>query len=294
MIVTIYTDGGADPNPGVGGWAAILRAAGKERILTGSEPSTTNNRMELTAAIAALAALKRPSQVEFHTDSEYVRRGITEWIDDWQKKGWQRKGKPIPNADLWQSLASLAKIHEIDWHWVRGHSGNRLNERVDMLARNARLAITPATTLSQESLRLYVRGTCKGNPGPGAWAAVLEQDDETRQISGAELSTTNNRMELMAVIGGMTLITDGSEAYVVTTSDYVFMGATRWIHGWRRRDWKKRDGQPVSNQDLWKEVETLMEKHSLHWVSGKGDSEQFEQGLEEAAALARQALTIEK
>jgi ribonuclease HI len=294
MIVTIYTDGGADPNPGVGGWAAILRAGGKEKVLTGSEPSTTNNRMELTAAIAALEALRWPSQVEFHTDSEYVRRGITEWIDDWQKQSWQRKGKPIPNADLWQKLASLAETHQIDWHWVRGHSGNRLNERVDMLARDARLAISPVATASEESLRLYVRGTCKGNPGPGAWAAVLEHDGETSQASGAERSTTNNRMELMAVIGGMALIPDGAEAYVVTTSDYVFMGATRWIHGWRRRDWKKRDGRPVSNLDLWQQVEALIERHSLHWISGKGEPEQFEQGLEEAAVLARQALTMEE
>ena len=294
MIVTIYTDGGADPNPGVGGWAAILRAGGKEKILTGNEPSTTNNRMELTAAIAALEALRRPSQVELHTDSEYLRRGITEWIDEWQKNDWRRKGKPIPNADLWQSLASLVKIHQIEWHWVRGHSGNRLNERVDLLARNARLAITPAAGVGEESLRLYVRGTCKGNPGPGAWAAILEQGEETCQISGSEPSTTNNRMELMAVIGGISLIPAGAETYVVTTSDYVFMGATRWIHGWRRRDWKKRDGRPVSNQDLWKEAGVLMEQHSLHWISGKGDAEQFEQGLEEAAALARRALALEK
>ncbi len=293
MIVTIYTDGGADPNPGIGGWAAILRAGGKEKVLTGSEPSTTNNRMELTAAIAALEALRRPSQVEFHTDSEYLRKGITEWIDDWQKKGWQRKGKPIPNVDLWQSLASLAKIHQIDWHWVRGHSGNRLNERVDTLARNARLAITPLARVGQDSLRLYVRGTCKGNPGPGAWAAVLEEDGETRQVSGAEASTTNNRMELMAVIGGMSLIPADAEAYIITTSDYVFMGATRWIHGWRRRDWKKRDGQPVSNQDLWLQIEALLEEHTLHWISAKGGAEQFEQGLAEAAALASQALAME-
>lgn len=294
MIVTIYTDGGADPNPGVGGWAAILSAGGKEKVLTGSEHSTTNNRMELTAAIAALEALRRPSQVEFYTDSEYVRLGITKWIDGWREKDWQRKGKPIPNADLWQTLATLAEIHEINWHWVQGHSGNPLNERVDRLARTARLAITPAAGMGKDDLRLYVRGTCKGNPGPGAWAAVLERDEETRQISGAESSTTNNRMELLAVIGGLALVPEGVEVNVVTTSDYVFMGATRWIHGWRRRDWKKRDGRPVSNQDLWREVEALMEKHSIHWISGKGEPAQFEQGLFEAAELARQALSIDK
>jgi ribonuclease HI len=293
MIVTIYTDGGADPNPGIGGWAAILRAGDKEKILTGAEPSTTNNRMELTAAIAALEALKWSSKVEFHTDSEYVRRGITEWITEWENNGWERKGKAIPNADLWQKLASLTASHEIKWHWVRGHSGNALNERVDRLARDARLAITPAKALDEGVSRLYVRGSCRGNPGPGAWAAVLEQETETSQISGSEPSTTNNRMELRAVIGGLTLAARQRRVYVITTSDYVFMGATRWIHGWRRRNWKKKDGQLVSNQDLWREIDELMASHDMHWVNGKAVGRRFDQGLEEAARLAKQAIALE-
>lgn len=293
MVVTIYTDGGADPNPGVGGWAAILRAGGREKVLTGNEPSTTNNRMELTAAIAALEALKRPSEIEFHTDSEYLRRGITEWIGEWQEKGWQRKGKPIPNADLWQSLDALTQLHRINWHWVRGHSGNPLNERVDRLARNARLAITATAPFDEEAPRLYVRGTCKGNPGPGAWAAVLELGDQTTQISAAEPSTTNNRMELAAVIGGLSLVPEGAQVHVITISDYVFMGASRWIHGWRKREWKKKDGRPVSNQDLWQELDRLLEMYDVHWINGKGVAEQFELGLEETAKLARQALSLE-
>jgi len=294
MLVTIYSDGGADPNPGVGGWAAILRSNGHEKVLTGSEPSTTNNRMELTAAIEALEALKRPCQVEFHTDSEYLRLGITEWINKWRAQNWQRKGKLIPNADLWQRLWSLANKHEINWHWVRGHSGDTLNERVDRLARNARLAITPEVELTPDVRRLYARGTCRGNPGPGAWAAILELGQETEQLSGSEPSTTNNRMELMAVIGGLDLLPEGEPAYIITTSDYVFMGATRWIHGWRRRDWKKRDGQPVSNLDLWRRLDRLLEEHTVRWISGKGDVKQFSKGLEEAAKVARQALDMER
>ena len=294
MLVTIYTDGGADPNPGVGGWAAILRAGGSEKVLTGSEPWTTNNRMELTAAIEALTALKRSCQVEFYTDSEYVRRGITEQISKWQDQKWQRKGKPIPNADLWQKLQALTGTHDINWHWVRGHSGNTLNERVDVLARDARLAITPSAELSRDTRRLFVRGTCKGNPGPGAWAAILEHGQETRQLNGTEPSTTNNRMELMAVIGGLSMIAPGESAYVVTTSDYVFMGATRWIHGWRRRNWKKKDGQPVSNLDLWQELDKMLEERTVEMISGKGGSEQFKTGLDEAALLARRAVEMER
>lgn len=294
MLVTIYTDGGADPNPGVGGWAAILKSGRRERILTGNEPSTTNNRMELTAAIAALKALKRSSTVEFHTDSEYLRRGITEWISKWREENWQRKGKPIPNADLWKTLWSLSMEHDISWHWVRGHSGDPLNERVDALARNARLAITPELELNKGMTLLYVRGTCQGNPGPGAWAAILEVDQETQQLSGSEPSTTNNRMELSAVIGGLTMIPEGESVHVITTSDYVFMGATRWVHGWRARDWKKKDGRPVSNQDLWRTLDLMLEKRTVRWISGKGNAEQFQRGLDEAAQLARQALDMER
>ena len=166
--VIIYSDGGADPNPGIGGWAAVLKYGRHEKILSGNDPQATNNRMELMAAIAALGSLKRPSSVEFHTDSEYLRKGITEWIEGWAQKGWKTKGgKPISNVDLWQRLWPLVKQHGINWHWVKGHSGNRMNERVDALARQARLEITPAEQISADVPRLYLRSSCKGNPGPG-------------------------------------------------------------------------------------------------------------------------------
>jgi ribonuclease HI len=135
--VTIYTDGSCDPNPGPGGWAALLRYEGHEKALTGSSPDTTNNRMELTAAIRALKALNRPCKVQFYTDSEYLKKGITEWMARWQTRNWRRKGGALANADLWKELASEIKSHQIDWHWVRGHAGNRHNQRADRLARAA-------------------------------------------------------------------------------------------------------------------------------------------------------------
>ena len=136
-LVTIYTDGACDPNPGPGGWAAILRYGRHEKVLSGSDPATTNNRMELTAALQALQALKRPCRAVLHTDSEYVRRGVTEWLPQWQARGWQRKGGALANVDLWQALAGEVQRHEIEWRWVRGHAGDPLNERVDALARAA-------------------------------------------------------------------------------------------------------------------------------------------------------------
>ena len=136
--VIIYSDGACDPNPGPGGWAALLRSGSHEKVLTGSEANTTNNRMELTAAIQALAALTRPCQVDFYTDSEYLKRGITEWLPRWRARGWRRKGGALANADLWQALDEALKQHQVEWHWVRSHAGNPGNQKVDRLARQAR------------------------------------------------------------------------------------------------------------------------------------------------------------
>jgi ribonuclease HI len=131
----IYTDGACKGNPGPGGWGAILECGGKERELYGGEPSTTNNRMELMAVIEALSALKRPCRVILHTDSQYVQKGITEWIHQWKARGWKTAAKePVKNADLWKRLDELIGPHRIEWVWVRGHSGHDGNERADALA----------------------------------------------------------------------------------------------------------------------------------------------------------------
>lgn len=135
--VTIYTDGACDPNPGPGGWAALLLSGGHEKELSGAEPYTTNNRMELTAAVQALDALKHAMKVDIYTDSEYLRRGITEWMPDWRRRGWRRKSGRLANIDLWQALEASLEAHEVNWHWVRGHAGDQLNLRVDRLARKA-------------------------------------------------------------------------------------------------------------------------------------------------------------
>jgi ribonuclease HI len=135
--VTIYTDGACSPNPGPGGWAALLRAGDAEKELSGGEPDTTNNRMELTAALRALQALKTPCQVDLYTDSEYLKRGITEWLPGWRARGWKRKEGVLKNVELWQALDGELKRHQMSWHWVRGHAGQRENERVDRLARLA-------------------------------------------------------------------------------------------------------------------------------------------------------------
>lgn len=137
-IVEIYTDGACSGNPGPGGWGTLLRWEGQEKELSGYEPETTNNRMELTAVIEGLAALKRPCRVRLTTDSEYVKKGMTEWIDGWVRRGWKNsQKKDVANRDLWERLLELSRRHRVEWCWVRGHAGHPENERCDELARAA-------------------------------------------------------------------------------------------------------------------------------------------------------------
>ena len=134
--VVVYTDGACSGNPGPGGWGAILKFGDVEKELKGGEPDTTNNRMELLAAISALEALKHPSRVDLHTDSKYVQDGIGKWIHGWKRNGWKTADrKPVKNAELWQRLDAARHRHEVEWHWVKGHAGDAENERADELAR---------------------------------------------------------------------------------------------------------------------------------------------------------------
>ena len=140
--VEIFTDGACKGNPGPGGWGVLLRMGAHEKELSGSEAQTTNNRMEMTAAIRALEALREPCEVRLHTDSTYVIDGITKWIHGWKKKGWKNSAKkPVVNEDLWRELDALRGKHQVTWHWVKGHSGHAENERVDQLASDAAEAI---------------------------------------------------------------------------------------------------------------------------------------------------------
>ena len=135
LITQIYTDGGCRGNPGPGGWGGVLQAGSAEKELWGGEANTTNNRMELTAVIRALGALTRPASVQIHTDSQYVQKGISQWIHNWKRNGWKTADKkPVKNADLWQELDRISQQHRITWLWVKGHAGHPGNERADTLA----------------------------------------------------------------------------------------------------------------------------------------------------------------
>ena len=143
-LVRVYTDGACKGNPGPGGWGAVVQMDGEEKELFGGEPQTTNNRMELTAVIRALELLNGPRHIEVYTDSQYVQKGISEWLHDWKRRGWRTADKkPVKNVDLWRELDRLASLHRIAWHWVKGHAGHRENERADALANRGVEELSP-------------------------------------------------------------------------------------------------------------------------------------------------------
>jgi ribonuclease HI len=271
--ITIYTDGGADPNPGAGGWAAILldKESGKHRELSGGEPRATNNRMELTAAIRALEALKRRCRVRLYTDSQYLRKGITEWLPGWIARGWKRKDGELQNEDLWRRLAELIQEHEVLWDWVKGHAGNRWNERADQLATleiRKQKGGKGSPAAARPQAEVFLRVSCA--KGKGGWAALVRRDGEEEVLSGGFSSITPNQLDLLGAIAALESLPPGISVAIHTGSDYLRNGATRWIDGWKRRGWKTQEGQPVLNRDLWERLEKAMTARRVTWPETKG------------------------
>ncbi|HYG65641.1 MAG TPA: ribonuclease HI [Thermoanaerobaculia bacterium] len=295
--VTIYTDGGADPNPGPGGWGAVLLGTqGQRKELRGGEPHSTNNRMELTAAIRSLEALKERCRVRLFTDSLYLRKGITQWLPGWIAQGWRRKTGELQNEDLWRRLAELVREHDIEWSWVKGHAGNRWNERADQLATQAiqeqraarKGAARPAGTSTEPVLPevkpdvdVFLRISCAR--GRGGWAALLREKGDEKVLSGAATGVTPNQLDLLAAAQVLESLPEGIRVALHTGSDYLRNGATAWLEGWKRRGWKTQEGNPVSNRDLWERLERAMTRRQVTWPDVKG------QNLPELDALGQTA-----
>jgi ribonuclease HI len=284
--VTIYTDGGAEPNPGAGGWAAVLidPATGQSREISGGEPDTTNNRMELTAAMRALEALKRPCRVRLYTDSQYLRKGITQWLPGWIARGWRRKDGELQNEDLWRRLAELIQVHDIRWDWIKGHAGNKYNERADQLAtleiRKQRGGSAAAAPRPVTDAGVFLRVSCSGRKG--GLAALVRHAGEEKLLSDRATSTTPNQLDLQGAIAALESLPPGISVAVHTGSDYLRNGATRWIEGWKRRGWKTQEGQPVSNRDLWERLEKAMVARRVVWPDIKGQEVPEMKALKEA------------
>jgi ribonuclease HI len=305
----VYTDGGCDPNPGPGGWAAVLQITPPEDelyevALTGNAPHSTNNRMELEAAIAALAYLhgrycgpvgleedqaKGRLAVELHTDSTYLRSGIREWIERWVANGWQKRNQTaVKNRDLWERLYALAAAPEspldVAWHWVKGHAGDPLNERVDRLAGEARArlrgdeepapppvsAAPPAQAeVEGPAVQLSVAAACPGARGPGAWAVVLSTDSSSGEhkevLSGCEAESTNSALTLQGALAGLRALTRPARVTLYTTEEYLAKGASEWVVKWRQRGWTTSGNKPVQHRELWQALLAAAEPHHVTW-----------------------------
>ena len=263
--VMIYTDGACDPNPGPGGWAAILISGQHERELKGGEPQTTNNRMELQAVISALSALKQPCRVQLHTDSEYVQRGITQYLERWKAKDWKTSDKrAVANQDLWEALDQAVQRHQIEWHWVKGHAGDPLNERVDQLA----VSMIPRSDLPLDdasAVHIFTGVSCLGASGPGAWAVVLRSGQTEQQLSGREVKTSANRLHLLAMAQGLAAAPLGAKVHLYTASDYAVQGARQWMKTWAVQGWRTKDGAAVKHKEIWQALQAAAQARIVQW-----------------------------
>ena len=264
--VTIYTDGSCSPNPGPGGWAAIILIPGQEpKELVGGEPDTTNNRMELRAALEAQKYFTESQRIDLYTDSNYLRKGITEWLPIWVKRNWQTNGKTdVKNQDLWQALAEQLNRHEISWHWTKGHAGDKWNERADVLAGSA----IPKKTLpldDEQAIHVFTAASFSGKKQCGGWAVVLRHQDNLKELSQGIKNTSSNRMHIQSAIEGLKAIKKTMPIHLYTTSSYLKDGATSWTRKWKARNWNTQDGKPVSHRDLWEELARLVHNFNITW-----------------------------
>ena len=272
MSRTIYTDGGANPNPGPGGWGAIIvdDASGGRREISGGEGDTTNNRMELTAAICALEAVPEDSVVALYTDSRYLRSGITEWLPRWRALGFKRRAGELKNVDLWKRLDAANARRTVRWNWVKGHAGNELNERADELA-TAEIEKLRASSSSPEPVAVV--GAAEGFirvrsvRGRGVWVVSISDGDQEVFSDGRAEGTTANRLELEAVLHVFAQTDPRRPLILWTASDYVRRGATEWITAWQRSRWQSASGEPVKNADLWRTLARLVADRTVHWRS---------------------------
>ncbi len=263
----LFTDGGASPNPGPGGWGVVSidPASGETTDLSGGEKESTNNRMELTAAIKALESLALGSRVQLVTDSKYLRQGMTEWLPRWIDNGWKRKvGKklePVKNEDLWRRLHELEKRHQVTWSWIKGHAGHEHNERADELATREIEKRTALETASQPTrepadFEVFLKITC--NKTKGAWAAQVDTSSGKQEVlTGRRDGVSANQLDLEAAAAVLEHLPRGTVAFH-TGSDYLRRGATEWVASWKRSGWTTKAGTPVQNRALWQKLDDIL------------------------------------
>ncbi len=277
--LAVYTDGGCDPNPGPGGWGAIIRWDEQEWVLQGNARNTTNNRMELTAAAAALAALTlfdETPAIELHTDSRYLQRGVTEWLENWAQNGWETSnGSPVKNQDLWRALHRLILDRDIHWNWLKGHAGHRQNERADQLATEARVSLQrrsqalspqqPAASRQDYDVELFVKSSYSGKSKHGGWAVVMRWGHHESTLTGSAKGTSANAMLIRGAAEALNKLSRPCNAIIYSDAKYLIQGGASWVKGWLANGWRTRSGGAVANQEEWQRLLQAAEPHQVAW-----------------------------
>lgn len=276
--VTIYTDGGCEPNPGTGGFGVVMIFEDRVEEFSGGAEETTNNQMELIAAITALEALPQPYNVTLFTDSQYVKNGIESWLKTWVKNNWRTASRqPVKNQDLWQRLHQATQRHNITWQWVRGHAGNHYNEKVDQLAAAeiARLKGKPvpapiADKSAQESapesdIQVYLTALYNFDLRQGGWRALIVTLAGEKELGGKESHSSENQLLLTGLVAALQSLPKGKKAAVYTQSEYIQKGMTAWMKGWIKNGWRTAKGDPVKNRELWEAAHQAAQRCELRW-----------------------------
>jgi len=264
--VIIYTDGSCSPNPGPGGWGVVmLPEKGKKRELSGKVAETTNNRMELQAALEALQALPKASEVQIVTDSKYVQNGINKWIVNWRKNNWQTAEKEaVKNRDLWEALDREIKRHDVQWQWVKGHANDLYNERADSLAVAARGRML-LPLLDETSVHVFVGITWRQKLKIGSWAAIFRYQKHFKVIGGVVENSSANRIHIQSACNCLETIKRRLPVHIYTSSSYLKDGAGKWLKGWERNGWHTREGKIVSNKEEWQGLNRILQEFSVEF-----------------------------
>lgn len=316
--VTVYTDGSAIGNPGPGGYGVVLEMGEHRKELSGGFRLTTNNRMEILAAIKALEVLNRPCRVTLHSDSRYVVDAMAKgWAKEWRANGWMRnKSARALNSDLWERLLALAAGHDVDFRWVPGHAGIPGNERADQLAVAAAHAkdlppddiyeappetfapisqhqsqggqVSPETS-DVPLVRVYVYGSAIGNPGPGGYGVVVTQGEHTKELAAGYRHTTNNRMDILGTIKALESLTQTSQVEIRNSNGYLLDAISKgWILNWQKRGWVGEKRKPTPNRDLWKPLLALLSQHRVtcHWSPELKGTPEYTRCVQLASSMA--------
>ena len=271
--IIIYSGGRAKPSPdGPGGWAALLIRDGDVEEMSGHESSTTNVRMELMAAFMAFEALEEPSNVEFYTDSVYIKRGITLWLPKWVKNGWHTtNNQPMQNRDLWEGLHELIQQHDIRWKWLKRGlvKPTPFDNRVAELVTAAREHFTApklielgADGLPKVDISIYLEAWYMGGP----WGAVIVTKSDIEEVKGDETNTTGNQAVLIACAKLLERFTSPQRIAIYSSNDYLINGMSKWLRGWQKNDWTTTSGEPVKNQEQWKRLAVAAQTHTIIWI----------------------------